>query len=68
MEISGSTMSDGLANMATNMQSANLNLQFSTAVLKKALDSQKQQGAALVQMINQTPSLEGTGRTVDISV
>ena len=66
MNISGASMADGLASMATGMQGENLSLQISTAVMKKVLDSQKTQGDALVAMINNTPSLTGTGSTVDI--
>jgi hypothetical protein len=68
MNITGVSMTDNLATMATNLQSNNMSLQFGTAVMKNILDSQKQQGEALVRMINQTPSLNGTGTRIDISV
>jgi hypothetical protein len=66
MNISGSSMSDGLINQAIGLQSSNLGLQFSTAILKNLMDSQQQQGQALVAMIRQTPSPEGTGQNIDI--
>jgi hypothetical protein len=68
MNISGASMADGLANMATGMQSANLGLQISTAVMKNLMDAQKMQGAALVAMINQgpAPSLTGAGSIIDV--
>jgi hypothetical protein len=61
-------MSDSLASMATGMQGSNLSLQFSTAVMKKVMDSSKMQGDALVAMINQTPtaSLTGTGTHINV--
>jgi hypothetical protein len=68
MNISGASMSDGLASMASSMQASNLGLQFSTAVMKKVMDTQKMQGDALVAMINQTPtaSLNGIGSIIDV--
>ena len=67
MNISGiSSNLDAMANMASGMQSSKLGLQFSTAILKEVMDNQKMVGDSIVQMINATPSLEGTGRIVDI--
>ena len=66
MNVSGSSISDSLINQAMGLQSNNLGLQFSTAILKNLMDSQKQQGQALVAMICQTPSLDGTGQNIDI--
>jgi hypothetical protein len=68
MNITSNSMSDGLANLATNMQSNNLGLQFSTAIMKNVMDNQKQVGEALVKMINSTPSLDGTGAHIDIRI
>ena len=68
MDVSGiSSNLDAMANMASGMQSNKLGLQFSTAILKETMDNQKMMGEAIVQMISSsTPSLEGTGRIVDI--
>ncbi len=38
------------------MQGENVGLQISTAVLKQAQDQEKQQGAALIKMMQQTAS------------
>jgi hypothetical protein len=67
MAVSGLPMVGNIASMATNMQAENLGVQFSTAALKNTLDIQKQQGEALVAMINKTTSLTGTGSRIDIS-
>jgi hypothetical protein len=67
MNVSSTSSFSGLAGMATNMRAGELGMQISMAVMKQALDSQKQQGQALVQMIqSSTPSLNGTGSIVDI--
>jgi hypothetical protein len=68
MDISSvSSSMDGLAQMASGMQTSQMGLQISTAIMKETLDSQKQFGASLVNMINAGPSLQGTGKLVDIS-
>jgi hypothetical protein len=66
MNISGvsSDMVSSLASQATNLQANNLGLQFSTAVMKEIMDSQKVEGNLLVKMIN--GSLDGTGKVVDV--
>jgi hypothetical protein len=66
MNISGVNLSDSLATQATNMQANNISLRLSTTVLKSVMDSQKQQGEALVAMIRQTPSAAGTGSNIDV--
>lgn len=66
MNISGASFTDGLINQALSLQRSNLGLQFSGAILKSLMDSQKQQGQALVAMIQQSPSLDGAGRHIDI--
>ena len=57
---------DSLAAQAANMQASNLSLKLATGVLKSVMDSQKQQGLALVEMIRQTPSATGTGSIIDL--
>jgi hypothetical protein len=66
MNISGvsSDMVSSLASQATNLQANNLGLQFSTAVMKEIMDSQKVEGNLLVKMID--GSLDGTGKVVDV--
>ena len=67
MTISSVSMNNDLAGLATNMQSKNIGLELSTAILKQTMDIQKQQGAALVAMINQTPSIDGTGQRINVA-
>lgn len=59
---------DSLASLATGMKSSNLGQQIGVAVLKQIQDSQEQMAAGLLKMIAQTPSPEGVGQNVDISV
>jgi len=66
MNISGVSLIDSLASQAVSMQSGNVATQISSAVLKNILDAQKQQGEALVAMISQSPSLDGTGQLIDV--
>jgi hypothetical protein len=61
-----SSSMDGLAQMASGMQSDRMGLQISTAIMKEVMDSQKQFGESLIGMINASPSLQGTGKLVDI--
>lgn len=57
-------MVDTLASMATNLSNTQVQNQISMAIMKKQLDQQEAQGAALVKMIENT-SLDGTGRLVN---
>ena len=67
MNVSNVSSFDGLAGMASNLRSGELGLQISAAIMKQVLDSQKQQGQALVEMISSnTPSLNGTGSIIDV--
>jgi hypothetical protein len=61
-------ISSSLIQQATSMASNNINMEISTAVLKKVLDQQNAAGQAIVQMIQNGPSLNGTGRIVDIRI
>jgi hypothetical protein len=58
-------MMSSLATQATNFQANKLGLQFSSAVMKEVMDSQKVQGNLLLNMIN--GSLDGTGKVVDVA-
>ena len=62
-----SDLSSYLIDSASQMKSDQLGLQFQTAVLKEMMDQQKMQANALLEMINRTPSPEGTGSLVDVS-
>lgn len=57
-------MEDVLASSLTNRSNKAVMSQISQAVLKKQMDQEEAQAAALVEMI-QTTSLDGTGRLVN---
>ncbi len=67
MNIDANASLNVLARVATGMQAEHTGMQLTTAVLKKTLDLQQQQGQALIAMIQQTPSLTGTGKIVNIA-
>ncbi len=54
--------------MATSMQAEQFQYELGVTVLKNILDSQERAGQAIVNMINNSPSLDGTGSIIDISV
>lgn len=68
MNIGSISSFEGLAGMAANLRAGDVGMQISAAVLKQALDTQKQQAQALVQMIQSgsPPSPDGTGRILDV--
>lgn len=66
MTITGPSMEDSLAQMATSSKAEQMQLQLATAVLKQIQGQQKNQGAMMVQMI-QGMSLDGTGQIVNKS-
>jgi len=53
-------MSADLINLATMRKQGQVQSQIQTAVLKQALDMQKEQGDALVRMIQSTPGAPGS--------
>mgnify|MGYP002357297598 CR=1 FL=1 len=55
-----------LAQQAAALKGDKVSREISAAVLREVLDSQQQFGQALVEMIQGAPSLEGTGRIVDL--
>jgi len=70
MNISGaSSLSDGLAILATNMQSQKVPQQLGIAILKQIQNTQEMQVEALVGMINSTPGMtaDGTGQIVNVA-
>ena len=70
MNISGaSSLSDGLAILATNMQSQKVPQQLGIAILKQIQNTQEMQVEALVGMISSTPGMtaDGTGQIVNVA-
>jgi hypothetical protein len=55
-----------VASMASDMIGQNIGQQFGVAILKSIQDQQKQQGAALIQMIQQTASAIRPDGHVDV--
>ncbi len=68
MSISSVGMSDSLASLASGTASENIQLQLAVAIMKQTQDQQEFAGQALVSMINQASSIDGTGRIVNIAV
>jgi hypothetical protein len=64
MVISGTSMEDALASSLTNRSNSAVMSQISQAVMKKQMDQEEAQAAALVKMI-QNSSLDGTGQLVN---
>jgi len=67
MSISSVSMSDSLLSLSSGMASENVQLQIAVAVMKQAQEQQEQAGQALVEMINRSSSIDGTGRLVNIA-
>ena len=70
MNVSGaSSLSDGLAILATNMQSQKVPQQLGIAILKQIQNTQEMQVEALVGMISSTPGMtaDGTGQIVNVA-
>ena len=60
-------MSSMMASWATEMKGATVASQIGVAVMKQVLDQQRQQGEAILQMMQQTPHPEGsTGSVLDV--
>lgn len=53
--------------MASNMKSQDLQMQISVAVLKQVQNQQEQQAQALLNMMGQSFSLDGTGSIVNVT-
>lgn len=68
MNVSGASSSmNALASMATNMKSADVNLQINVAVMKQLMDQQEMVAQGLIEMIQSTPLPEGVGTTINLS-
>lgn len=50
------------------MAAEEIALQLSVAIMKQAQDQQKMAGQAIVNMINQASSLDGTGQIINKAV
>lgn len=66
MNISGTSMEDVLASMATSRSNKQVQTEIASAVLKQQQEQEQIQAAALVEMI-QSSSLDGTGKLVNRS-
>jgi len=60
------SMTNSLADLASNMASGNIQNQLATAILRQALEQQRIQAQGLLKMINATASLCGTGQVIDL--
>jgi len=60
------SMLSALAGLATNMVNEQVQSQLGVAILKQTLDQEKQQGAALVNMIQATPRPAASNHLVDL--
>ena len=67
MSVSGISSVDTLASLASGMASAGVQSDIALAVLNQIQDQQMLMAQALLDMISQTPSLDGTGQAVDVS-
>jgi hypothetical protein len=66
MSVSGVSSLDTLATMASEIQGAEMMAELEAAILKQIQDQQEMFGDALVNMINQSGSLNGSGQILDL--
>lgn len=68
MSISGVSMADSLASMATQAKAEDIRGQIAVAVLKQVQDQNAQQAEALLEMMRATPApaVAGLGGNVDL--
>ena len=55
-----------MASVASDLQGQQIGQQFGVAIMKSIQDQQKQQGAALIKMIQQTAPVIGPDGHVDV--
>jgi hypothetical protein len=67
MSYSNSSIETSLPLLAGSMQAQETMMRLSMAIFKQIQNSQEMQAQALINMINQAPSPDGTGRIVDVS-
>ena len=66
--VSGPSMQDQLAQMATSQKMGSIETQITMAVAKQIKDSEQQAGELMVKLINSGPSFDqAVGRTIDQS-
>ncbi len=66
MNVSGVSMVDSLAQSFTEMSVSRIQQQIAVSVMKEIQDSQQEQAAAILKMMQQpSPSLTGTGQLID---
>jgi hypothetical protein len=66
--VGGGSLSDGLAQLASNIQGGNLKSQIAGAVMKQIKDSQQIQGEMIIKLIQSSPSPDpAVGRNFDRS-
>lgn len=68
MSVSSVSFNSSLASQASGMAAEEIALQLSVAIMKQAQDQQKMAGQAIVNMINQASSLDGTGQIINKAV
>ena len=70
MFFSENNMDTALVNLATGLSQTKLSNSVDVAVASKTLDAARQQGAAVVQLIDAArgPSQPGVGEQVDVTV
>jgi hypothetical protein len=64
MQVSGASMADGLAGMATKMSSNQVQQEIAAAILNQIQDSQELAAQSLIKMMEQ--SVTGLGSMVDV--
>jgi hypothetical protein len=62
-----SSLINQLPELASNLSAGSTNARITVAILKDILDTEQEQGEALVKMLRTTSSADGTGRMVDVS-
>jgi hypothetical protein len=69
MNLSSLSSSAGFTlSTASQLQAGQVQSELAAAVLKSILDQQAQQAQAMLQMMGQQPSLDGTGKIVNLAV
>lgn len=69
MDISGVSMTNGLAQVASSMKNQDVQMQLAAAMMKQVLDQQEMMGKLLAELIQSVPSPDPqVGTNVDISV
>lgn len=67
MNISGDPFSSSLASLASEMKGSQIQQGIAVAVLKQSQDAQEQFAQALIEMMRNGPTLQGTGQIINIA-